>query len=128
MCLTVFYWLLVSIPKIVDVSEDRTGRRALCCGKPLKLYCQAKGTPEPTYSWYFKSKRLNSAPGVVLKGGILTVRNPYVLHTNFNGEYRCVTSNAWGSVLSSPVQVKVLGESLISQPPNMDDCETGFLQ
>ena len=111
--MTVFYCLLVSIPKIVDVSKDRTGRRTLCCGKRLKLYCKARGTPEPTYSWHFEGKRLNKAPGVILKGGILTVRNPYALRTNFNGEYRCVASNAWGSVLSSPVQVKVLGESLI---------------
>jgi hypothetical protein len=104
---------LVSVPKIVDVSKDRTGRRALCCGKPLKLHCKAQGTPEPAYSWHFEGKPLNITPDVVLKGGTLTVRNPYVTHTSYGGRYRCVASNAWGSVLSQPIQVEVAGESLV---------------
>ena len=118
-----FILFLVSVPKIVDVSKDRTGRRALCCGKPLKLHCKAQGTPEPAYSWHFEGKPLNNTSDVVLKGGTLTVRNralisalvrnPYVTHTSYGGRYRCVASNAWGSVLSQPIQVEVAGESVV---------------
>jgi hypothetical protein len=96
------------------VSKDLTGSNAVCCGKPLRLQCKAKGRPQPTYSWYLNGRELRYVTAVsdfVAKGGILTI--PVPLYKKHQGEYRCLASNAWGAVLSRPVQVKIIGKRLV---------------
>ena len=104
---------LVSEPKIVDVSEDLIGSNAVCCGKPIKLYCKAKGKPKPTYSWHFKKRPFDRIEGVVLKDGALTIPKRLYIQHHMQGKYRCLASNAWGSVLSRPIQVQILGKRLL---------------
>ena len=103
--------MLVSEPKIVDASKDLTGANAVCCDKPFTLHCKATGTPQPSYSWLFDERTVYPTSAIQLKGNILTVSKPWDrLH---QGEYRCVATNVWGSVLSRPIQVHILRKNLV---------------
>ena len=75
---------------------------------PLKLFCKAEGKPVPKYSWKLNGKALVTSSSVIAKDGHLTIAKPS------EGEYRCLATNAWGTVMSRPIQVEFAGNYLLS--------------
>ncbi|KAK6180834.1 hypothetical protein SNE40_008813 [Patella caerulea] len=78
----------------------------------IDLECEAGNVPNPHYQWYknYDTKfRIHLDPGTdrryTFTKGRLTIRNPDV---NVDpGDYRCVASNQYGSVISDPAKVEV---------------------
>ena len=99
--------ILVSVPKIVNVSKDLTGANG---NKPFKLHCKATGIPQPSYSWLLDGRPVHPTSAVQMNGETLTISKPHPLR--HEGEYRCVASNVWGSVLSRPIQVQLSRKNL----------------
>ena len=89
-------WLLEPEDTLSDIGNSKT------------LSCKASGVPEPTYSWYFNSKRILPGKEFTIAGGNLTISPIERLHS---GMYQCSARNIHGELISS-VRLQVIGRDV----------------
>ncbi|MBL9166225.1 MAG: immunoglobulin domain-containing protein [Verrucomicrobiales bacterium] len=105
-------------------SEQPTNETALV-GQTLALSAVATGNPAPTYQWQRKPVSLSVWSNVVDSEVFVGAASPQLVlpntTTNLSGhQFRCVASNALGSVTSRVASVTILAlPSLIQQPTNL---------
>uniref|UniRef100_A0A8C2GTZ7 Contactin 4 n=1 Tax=Cyprinus carpio TaxID=7962 RepID=A0A8C2GTZ7_CYPCA len=70
------------------------------------INCKAKGSPAPHYKWKFNGKDLDIDMdfNYSLAEGNLLINNPQA--TKHSGVYQCITTNAFGTILSREAKVE----------------------
>lgn len=99
-----FLFLLVP-PKIDE--KDKTKDYIVTLGKPLRINCEASGTPLPSITWLKNGLPVTGKENIQLKNNDFTLNLMYSLQEDA-AVYTCIATNDAGSI-EQKFNVSVLG-------------------
>lgn len=108
-------------PSFIDQPTNQTA----LVGQPVTLLATASGNPAPSYHWQRKQVGISAWSNIVESGIFVGSDSPELLlqntTTNLSGDqFRCVVTNALGSVTSRVASVTILAlPSIVQQPTNL---------
>lgn len=96
----------LSVQQVPTITKQPKDQVAFPFDEYFQIECEAKGNPEPTFTWTRDGKAFDlSDPRIILSNGSGTFRIPNEGHVaHFQGKYRCFASNTLGVAMSEEIE------------------------
>ncbi|XP_053785859.1 neural cell adhesion molecule L1-like protein isoform X1 [Desmodus rotundus] len=96
----------LSVPQVPTITKQSTVLVAFPFDEHFQVECEAKGNPEPQFTWTKDDKPFDlSDPRVIVANNSGTFRIPNEGHvSHFQGRYRCFASNRLGAAMSEEIE------------------------
>ena len=96
--------LNLSLPSVLTVYEGYSNG--------LSMACDAYGTPQPGWKWFYKQTEENSWEEIPdVESNVYTVLKPQI---SDKGWYKCMAYNSVGNITSSPTYLNVLYATIVT--------------
>uniref|UniRef100_A0A4X1V410 Neural cell adhesion molecule L1-like protein n=1 Tax=Sus scrofa TaxID=9823 RepID=A0A4X1V410_PIG len=97
---------LVTVQQVPTIIKQSKVQVAFPFDEYFQIECEAKGNPEPKYSWTKDDKHFElSDPRIIVSNNSGTFRIPNEGHiSHFQGKYRCFASNKLGVAMSEEIE------------------------
>uniref|UniRef100_A0A286ZZM6 Neural cell adhesion molecule L1-like protein n=2 Tax=Sus scrofa TaxID=9823 RepID=A0A286ZZM6_PIG len=96
----------LSVQQVPTIIKQSKVQVAFPFDEYFQIECEAKGNPEPKYSWTKDDKHFElSDPRIIVSNNSGTFRIPNEGHiSHFQGKYRCFASNKLGVAMSEEIE------------------------
>ncbi|XP_012980468.1 neural cell adhesion molecule L1-like protein isoform X3 [Mesocricetus auratus] len=101
----------LSVQQVPTITKQSYVQVAFPFDEYFQIECEAKGNPEPKFSWTKDDKHFDlSDPRIIMSNNSGTFKIPNEGHiSHFQGKYRCFASNRLGTAISEEIEFIVPG-------------------